>query len=68
MAARINNGRPQVVTWTGLDWTEKCPSAVAALANLNVKAAYIDGELCDVAHASPVFSSMDMRRATGNSS
>jgi bifunctional non-homologous end joining protein LigD len=32
---------------TGIDWTEKYPGAVAALANLNVKTAYIDGELCD---------------------
>jgi bifunctional non-homologous end joining protein LigD len=32
----------------GLDWTDKYPSATAALANLNVKSAYIDGELCGV--------------------
>ena len=48
MAARIDNGRAQLLTRTGLDWTEKYPSAVAALANLNVKTAYIDGELCGV--------------------
>jgi DNA ligase D-like protein (predicted ligase) len=46
MAARIDNGRVQLLTRTGLDWTAKYPSAVAALANLNVKTAYIDGELC----------------------
>ena len=48
MAARIDNGRTQLLTRTGLDWTTKYPSAVAALANLNVKTAYIDGELCGV--------------------
>jgi bifunctional non-homologous end joining protein LigD len=48
MAARIDSGRVQLLTRTGLDWTEKYPSVVAALANLNVKTAYIDGELCGV--------------------
>jgi ATP-dependent DNA ligase len=48
MAARIDHGRAQLLTRTGLDWTEKYPSAIAALANLNVKNAYIDGELCGV--------------------
>jgi ATP-dependent DNA ligase len=48
MAARIDNGRVQLLTRTGLDWTAKYPSAGAALANLNVKAAYLDGELCGV--------------------
>jgi DNA ligase D-like protein (predicted ligase) len=47
MAARIDNGRAQLLTRTGLDWTNKYPSAIA-LANLNVKTAYIDGELCGV--------------------
>src|SRR6202044_3425708 len=48
MAARIDNGRVQLLTRTGLDWTNKYPSAAAALANLNVKTAYLDGELCGV--------------------
>jgi ATP dependent DNA ligase domain len=48
MAARIDTGRAQLLTRTGLDWSSKYPSAVAALANLNVKTAYIDGELCGV--------------------
>jgi DNA ligase D-like protein (predicted ligase) len=48
MAARIDNGRAQLLTRTGLDWTAKYPSAIAALANLNVKTAYLDGELCGV--------------------
>ena len=45
MAARIDHGRAQLLTRTGLDWTDKYPSVIAALSNLNVKTAYIDGEL-----------------------
>jgi ATP-dependent DNA ligase len=48
MAARIDNGRVQLLTRTGLDWTGKYPSAIEALANVNAKTAYIDGELCGV--------------------
>src|SRR3984957_10241286 len=48
IAARIDNGRVQLLTRTNLDWTAKYPSAVAALANVNVKTTYIDGELCGV--------------------
>jgi DNA ligase D-like protein (predicted ligase) len=48
MAACIDNGHAQLLTRTGLDWTGKYPSIVAALAKLNVKTAYLDGELCGV--------------------
>jgi DNA ligase D-like protein (predicted ligase) len=48
MAARLDNGRAQLLTRTGLEWTHKYPSVVAALANLSVKTAYLDGELCGV--------------------
>jgi DNA ligase D-like protein (predicted ligase) len=48
MAARIDNGRVQLLTRTGLDWTAKYPSAVEALSNLSAKSAYLDGELCGV--------------------
>src|SRR5271167_2112866 len=51
MAARIDNGRVQLLTRTGLDWTNKYLSAIAALANVRVKTAYIDGELCGVDEA-----------------
>ena len=37
-----------LLTRTGLDWTAKYPSAAAALANVNVKTAYLHGELCGV--------------------
>jgi ATP-dependent DNA ligase len=45
---RIDKGRVQLLTRTGLDWSDKYPSVVAALANLEVKTAYLDGELCGV--------------------
>jgi bifunctional non-homologous end joining protein LigD len=48
MAARIDNGLVQLLTRTGLEWTAKYPSVAAALANLNVKSANLDGELCGV--------------------
>ena len=51
MAARIDNGRVQLLTRTSLDWTNKYPGAIAALANVRVKTAYIDGELCGVDEA-----------------
>jgi bifunctional non-homologous end joining protein LigD len=41
MAARIDNGHVQLLTRTGLDWTGKYPSAIAALGNVNVKTAYM---------------------------
>ena len=48
MAARIDHGRAQLLTRTGLDWTDKYPSVIAALANVKARTAYIDGELCGV--------------------
>src|ERR1700679_67148 len=48
MAARIEGGRGQLLTRTGLDWTEKYPAVVTPLSHLPVKAAYLDGELCGI--------------------
>src|SRR5258707_7146825 len=48
MAARIDNGRVQLLTRTGLDWTGKYPSAITALGGVRAKTAYLDGELCGV--------------------
>jgi hypothetical protein len=48
MAARINHGNVQLLTRSGLDWTEKYPETADALAKLPVATAYIDGELCGV--------------------
>jgi bifunctional non-homologous end joining protein LigD len=48
MAAWIERGRPRLLTRTGIDWTDKYPSVVAALAKVAAKTAYLDGELCGV--------------------
>ncbi len=48
MAARIDRGRVQLLTRTGLDWSDKYPSAVAAIAKVRAGSAYLDGELCGV--------------------
>ena len=48
MAARIDRGKVQLLTRSGLDWTAKYPATAAAFAKLPVKTAYIDGELCGV--------------------
>ena len=48
MAARIDHGRVQLLTRTGLDWSDKYPSTIAALANVRATSAYLDGELCGI--------------------
>jgi DNA ligase D-like protein (predicted ligase) len=48
MAARIDRGYVQLLTRSGLDWTEKYPETAKVLAKLPVTSAYIDGELCGV--------------------
>ena len=48
MAARIDRGEVQLLTRSGLDWTEKYPETAAALAKLPITSAYLDGELCGV--------------------
>jgi ATP-dependent DNA ligase len=48
MAARLDDGCVQLLTRTGLDWTDKYPSVIAALANVAAQTAYIDGEFCGV--------------------
>ena len=48
MGARIERGKVQLLTRSGLDWTAKYPATAAAFARLPVKTGYIDGELCGV--------------------
>jgi ATP-dependent DNA ligase len=43
MAGRIDHGRARLLTRTGVDWTAKYPIAGAALSNIKVKTAYLDG-------------------------
>jgi bifunctional non-homologous end joining protein LigD len=48
MSARIESGRVQLLTRTGLDWSDKYPSVVVVLTNVRATSAYLDGELCGV--------------------
>lgn len=45
---RIETGRVQLLTRAGLDWSAKYPATIEALRTLNVRQAYIEGELCGV--------------------
>jgi DNA ligase D-like protein (predicted ligase) len=46
MHARLDRGKIQLLTRTGLDWSNRYPYTVSALRSLPAKTAYIDGELC----------------------
>jgi ATP-dependent DNA ligase len=65
MHARLDRGRIQLLTRTGLDWTHKYPSTAAALAVLSAKQAYLDGELCGIRSGGK--SSFSMIRAASDS-
>jgi ATP-dependent DNA ligase len=42
------DGRVKLLTRSGLDWTAKYPTTAAEFAELKVRTAYLDGELCGV--------------------
>src|ERR1700751_4420427 len=48
MHARLDRGRTQLLTRTGLDWTDKYPTIAATVSALPARPAYLDGELCGV--------------------
>src|SRR6516165_1473745 len=48
MHARLDRGRAQMLTRTGLDWTPKYPTIAAAVSALPARQGYFDGELCGV--------------------
>src|SRR5205814_9246939 len=41
-----DRGAVRLLTRTGLDWTHKYPPVAAAVASLDARQAYLDGELC----------------------
>lgn len=45
MLARLAEGRIQLMTRNGNDWTDKFPAIVAALAGMGVRSAFFDGEI-----------------------
>ena len=67
MHARLDHGRAQLLTRTGLDWTHKYPSIAAAVSTLPARQAYIDGELCGVRpDGKTSFSLIQMASDAGN--
>jgi bifunctional non-homologous end joining protein LigD len=48
MHGRLDRGKAQLLTRTGLDWSRRYQFTVGALRSLPVKTAYLDGELCAV--------------------
>jgi bifunctional non-homologous end joining protein LigD len=46
MHIRLDRGKIQLLTRTGLDWSRRYPRTIEALRSLPVKSAYLDGELC----------------------
>jgi bifunctional non-homologous end joining protein LigD len=48
MHARLDRGAVKLLTRTGLDWTHKYPAIAQAVAALDARQAYLDGELCGV--------------------
>ena len=48
MHARLDRGAVRLLTRTGLDWTRKYPAMATAVARLEARQAYLDGELCGV--------------------
>jgi bifunctional non-homologous end joining protein LigD len=48
MMARLDGGAVKLLTRTGLDWTHKYPVIAKAVAALDARYAYLDGELCGV--------------------
>ena len=48
MHARLDRGAAKLLTRTGLDWTHKYPAIAKAVVQLDVRQAYLDGELCGV--------------------
>jgi DNA ligase D-like protein (predicted ligase) len=46
MHARLDGGKAQLLTRTGLDWSKQYRFTVEALQSLPVRSAYLDGELC----------------------
>ena len=59
ISARIDRGQVKLLTRTGLDWSDKYPVVLTALAVVRAKTAYLDGELCGVgANGMPSFAEM----------
>ncbi|SEP49365.1 DNA ligase D [Rhodospirillales bacterium URHD0017] len=67
MHARIDEGKIQLLTRTGLDWSHRYRRTIDALGSLRVKNAYVDGELCALnSDGVPVFSRLQAAMDEGH--
>ena len=63
----LNSGEAKVYSRTGLDWTHKYPAIVNAVAGLQARQAYLDGELCGVGpDGTTSFSIIQLASDSGN--
>ncbi|HEV2547376.1 MAG TPA: non-homologous end-joining DNA ligase [Stellaceae bacterium] len=61
--ARLERGRVKLLTRTGLDWTPRYETMAAAVAALDARGLYLDGEICAV-HEDGVTSFPELQAAT----
>jgi len=67
MHARLDRGAVKLLTRTGLDWTHKYPAIAKAVAALDARPAYLDGELCSVGpHGITAFNIVQLASDSGN--
>jgi DNA ligase D-like protein (predicted ligase) len=67
MHARLDRGAVKLLTRTGLDWTHKYPAIAEAVASLDARQAYLDGELCGVGpYGITSFSIVQLASDSGN--
>ena len=67
--ARIEDGAVQMITRNGHDWTDRYKPIAKALANLPVKNAIVDGEICvQLPNGATSFAALQDALATGASS
>src|SRR5258705_2626826 len=66
--ARLDHGAVTLLTRTGLDWTHKYPAIAKAVAALDARQAYLDGELCGIGpDGIPSFSRLQAASDAGSS-
>ena len=65
--ARLDRSAVKLLTRTGLDWTHKYPAIAKAVAALDARQAYLDGELCGIGPAGiPSFNIVQLASDRGN--
>jgi bifunctional non-homologous end joining protein LigD len=67
MHARIDGGKIQLLTRTGLDWSHRYKRTIEVLRSMKAKSAYLDGELCALnSEGVPTFSRLQAAMDEGH--